>query len=189
MRSGNENGLSNRKYLVAEDIEQERQVVGGNDPHRLDARDVEQPVGRVQRRREQRARPPFEAVDLALADLDDGAAVPGEHVKDLVVEMARPIRGAAGRNVDHVERRRNRRGRAVGRTPRDNRRRAAATARSRPREIDRDALDDRHPLARRPFEIGIDQVTEPIVIAHRCHLCRPMQSLDRAAHIIMQVIL
>src|SRR5437879_3441255 len=66
--------------LVAEDIHDEGQIVPRHDPHRLGAGGIEQPERRVEWRREQRPRSPFEAV-LLFADLDGCAAVAGEHIE------------------------------------------------------------------------------------------------------------
>src|SRR5215813_6586427 len=167
-----------QKPLVAEDIEQERQVVGGNEPHRFGARRVEQAVRRVEGRREQGARSPFEAVRFPLADVDRGAAMAGEHVERLVIEVAQPIGCAAGLDFDHLQ------ADEIATAAQLNERGAAPAAQPGPGlgpdgiEVDGDALDERYGLASRPFAIGVDEITGSLVACHWLHLYRPMRSPD-----------
>src|SRR5205807_7921523 len=111
------------------------------------------------RRREKRPRAPFEAVGVPVGRAYRGAPVPREHVEYLVVEMPGPVCCAAGRNFDQVQ------ADEVAAAAQLDEGRAGATAEPRPGcgldcvEIDRDALDDRNALARRPFAVGVDQIT------------------------------
>src|SRR5205823_6477818 len=84
-------GIVEQEFLVAEHVEQKRQVVRRDEPHRFGPRGVEQAIRRVERRREQRARTPFETVGLAFAAANGGAPVSGEDVEHLVIKMVRPI--------------------------------------------------------------------------------------------------
>ena len=80
--------------------------------------------------------------------------------------MACPVRGGAGRKLDDVQ------ANEVAAAAQLHERRLTFTAEPRPWgglhrvEVDGDALDDGYPLTRRPFEIGIDQVTNAALVAY-----------------------
>src|SRR5258707_14120904 len=75
-----------QEVFIAKDIEKKRQIVGRNEAQRFVARDIEQAVRRIERRREQGARSPFETMGLAVAGVDDRAAVARQHIEHVVVE-------------------------------------------------------------------------------------------------------
>src|SRR5207248_5700152 len=103
-------------------------------------------------------------------------------------EMPGPVCCAAGRNFDQVQ------ADEVAAAAQLDEGGAGATAEPRPGcgldcvEIDRDALDDRNPLARRPFAVGVDQITSTsLTISHgsprliaRVNF-KPAPTLNRAA--------
>ena len=87
--------------LVVEQVEHGRQVVGRAQPRALAAAGIEMLVAAVERQREQALRPPFEAMLPAIAGLDHGAAVAGQHVHHLLVDVLLRIGLAARRKVEH----------------------------------------------------------------------------------------
>src|SRR5581483_7478322 len=152
--------------LVAIHVHEERQVVGRNQTQRLAAGGIEQPEWRVQGHREQGPRAEFEALGLASAEIDRRAAVPGEDVEDVVIEMPGPVRLAARWNFDHLECDK------IATAAQVHKSAPATAAQPCPRsgfhgvQVDGDTLDDGDLLGSRPVEISIDQIAQFCVCWH-----------------------
>jgi hypothetical protein len=159
-----------QESFVAIDIHQKGQVACDCDPRRFAPGSIEQPERRIQRRREQRAWPPFEARVFAIAGFDGGAAGAGQHVKDFVIEMTHQIGAGPRRDVDHLQ------GDEIAAAAQVNEGGLASSAEPRPGsrlhlvEIDGDGLDNGNALLLRPVKVAIDEIAQLGVVG--CHYSR-----------------
>src|SRR4051794_21956477 len=140
--------------FVVEQVELQTEVVHGSQTRMLAAAGVEVLIAGVERQREQALWAPLETVLAAVAGLDRGAAVAGEHVHDLLVEML--LRGSlrAGLEIEHEHRDEVTTPLKVGD--------AAVNAETRPwtgrnlEKVDPKVLRDRHAFVVGPGDIGVE---------------------------------
>ncbi len=92
------------EILVAEQLDQEREVMHRGQPRALRARAIEMLIFRVERDREQRVRPPFEGMLLAVRRFDLGRAVPVQYIDDFLVQMMHLVRFRAGQKLEAEDR-------------------------------------------------------------------------------------
>ena len=138
-----------------EQIEHQREIVGGGEPRAFAAAGIEVLIAGVQWQREQALGAPFETVLASVARLDRGVAMPGEYVNDLLEEMFLRRRLGAGGEVEDEDRD------EVAATLEVNE--AAVDPEARPRrgrhleQIDAEIFGDRHAFVRRPRRVGVNQ--------------------------------
>src|SRR4029078_9558107 len=90
--------------FVVKQVEHEREIVGGGKARALTPARIEVLIAGVERQGEQALGSPFEAVLAAVAGLDRGVAVTGQHVDDLFEQMLLRRRLRARREIEHEDR-------------------------------------------------------------------------------------
>ena len=165
--------------FVVKQVEHEREIVGGGKARALAPARIEVLVAGVERQREQALGSPFEAVLAAVAGLDRGVAVTGQHVDDLFEQMLLRRRLRARCEIEHEDRDEVAAALEVHE--------AAIDAEARPRrgrdreQVDAEILGDRHAFVRRPGGIGVEQHLGMLHVGHRLIHGSPRQSLGRRA--------
>src|SRR5205807_3834654 len=90
--------------LVVKQVEHHCEIVGGGEARPLAAARIEVLVTGVERQREQAFGAPFEAVLAAVARLDCGVAVTGEHIDDFFEKVLLRRGFSARHEVEHEDR-------------------------------------------------------------------------------------
>ncbi len=148
-----------------EEIDDHRQVVGGDQAGAVASAAVEMPVAGIERQREQAFRPPFETVGAAVFALHGCRAMAVKDIDDLLKEMALRRRFGPGSQIDdeHAD--------EIAAPLQVNKRPIGFQRCPRPgldlEQIDAEILNDGNALPAGPVQIGVEQKSRLRRVGHR----------------------